>query len=193
MKPLATRFFARDTITVAKELLGKYLVRETPKGRIVGRIVETEAYCENDPASHTSRGKTKRNAQMFGRPGTAYVYFTYGMYYCFNVVTRREGRGEAVLIRAVEPVEGIDIMKQNRKKDRLKELCSGPAKLAIAFDITTELNGACLTSGDLKVLSNASKKPAHVACSRIGISQGTDLQYRFCVKENPFVSVKPKF
>lgn len=187
MKVLSQRFFERPTIDVAKSLLGKYLVYDSPQGRVSGKIVETEAYLEDDPAAHSFRGKTKRNAPMFGPSGTAYVYFTYGMYHCFNVVTRKEGVGEAVLIRALEPVEGIDIMKRNRKTDNIKNLCSGPAKLVLAFGITPEMNGACLREGKLRILTDR-KKHEIVSSQRIGISKGVDLPYRFCMKNSEFCS-----
>ena len=136
MKLLSKSFFKKDTVAVAKALLGKFLVRETSKGRIVAKIVETEAYLFDDPASHSFCGETSRNAPMFGVPGKSYVYFTYGMYNCLNVTTNKKGVGEAVLVRALESVEGIGIMKGNRGDVEEKNLCNGPGKLAIALGVT---------------------------------------------------------
>jgi DNA-3-methyladenine glycosylase len=184
MKP---SFFDKSTLEVAKSLLGKYLVHSTAAGRIVGRIVETEGYLQDDPASHSYRGKTLRNASMFGRAGTSYVYLTYGMYHCFNIVTNKEGIGEAVLIRAIEPISGLSLMKHNRKKVKVHELCSGPGRLTIAFGITKELDGIDLLHNRLTV-RNSKFKTSICQGPRIGISKGTELPYRFWVKDNRFVS-----
>src|SRR3989344_6842175 len=148
---LNKRFFEDDTIEVAKEILGCYLVHESDEGRTVGKIVETEAYLENDPASHSFKGKTRRNEVMFGEGGKAYVYFTYGMYHCFNVVTNKKNKGEAVLIRALEPIDGIEIMKKRRKVEEIKNLCSGPGKLVISMGIKKEHNGLDLLNGKLRL------------------------------------------
>ncbi|MEM4271737.1 MAG: DNA-3-methyladenine glycosylase [Candidatus Pacearchaeota archaeon] len=191
MKPISERFFKRSTIEIAKALLGCYLVNETSEGMVIGKIVETEAYLSNDPASHSSRGMTRRNETMFGAPGKAYVYFTYGMYHCFNVVTAPEGIGEAVLIRALEPIEGVDIMKKRRKKERIKELCSGPAKLAIAMGIDKKHNGISLIDGKLKILEGKKANEKEIIkTTRIGISEGKNLPYRFYLKNSDFVSKK---
>jgi DNA-3-methyladenine glycosylase len=175
--------FEEKTIDVARRLLGCHLIH----GSCVGKIVETEAYLCDDPACHASRGMTKRNAPMFGPAGTAYVYFTYGMHYCFNVVTNIEGVGEAVLIRAVEPLEGIELMQKRRNKQDNKQLCSGPAKLVQAFGITMDQNGHDLSQGDFRIEFKSSDHDVQVS-SRIGISQGTHLPYRFCIKGSNFLS-----
>ncbi len=179
--------YKKNTVNIAKDLLGMHLIHESPEGKTVGKIVETEAYLADDPACHASRGKTKRNEQMFGKPGKAYVYFIYGMYHCFNVVTNKEGVGEAVLIRALEPVEGIDLMKKRRRKEKIKELCSGPAKLVMAMGIEKKHNGVDLRKDNLYLKENKEKFEV-VNCKRIGISEGVDLPYRFYIKGSNFVS-----
>jgi len=141
-------FYARPTITVARSLLGKRLIRHVNGAELSGVIVETEAYCGRaDSACHAHRGKTLRNAVMFGRPGVAYVYFTYGMHYMLNLVTEEEGNPCAVLVRALLPVSGLDEMQARRKKHG-KELTNGPAKLCQALAIDKSLNGWDLTRGE---------------------------------------------
>ena len=193
-------FYTQDTVSVAKALLGAYLVHDAPQGRTAGRIVETEAYLfDGDPACHAHRGRTKRNATMFGPPGHAYIYFVYGMYYCFNVVTAPEGVGEAVLVRALEPCAGIPLMEQRRRTRDLKALCSGPGKLVLAMGMTKELNGCPLFRGPLTIRSQGSFPRVHgapmeeiVATTRIGISRAEALPLRFCLKGNRFVSRAPR-
>ncbi|MDO8520343.1 MAG: DNA-3-methyladenine glycosylase [Deltaproteobacteria bacterium] len=180
--------YKKPTITVAKALLGAYLVHETAEGKTVGKIVETEAYLANDPSCHGFRGETPRNRAMFGPPGHAYIYFIYGMYHCFNVVTAPVGVGEAVLIRALEPVEGLELMKKRRKGK--KDLAGGPGKLVIAMGITSDLNGTSLITGPLKIMPGEMKKAPIVTTARIGISSGNHLPLRFYLKGNPFVSRK---
>lgn len=178
----------KDTKTIAQELLGVYLVHESPEGRTVGKIVETEAYLHTDAAAHSFLGKTQRNAAMFEKAGTAYVYFTYGMHYCFNVVTEKEGIGEAVLIRALEPVEGIELMKQRRKMEDVSQLCNGPAKLVQAMGISKIHNMCSLLEKPLYLLSKEKEKFSLVAKARIGISKAKREKLRFYIKANLFVS-----
>lgn len=185
---LPVSFYGRDTRTVARELLGHMLVNTNSEGMTSGIIVETEAYLQNDPACHAARGMTKRNRAMFGPPGCAYIYLIYGMYYCFNVVTREQGIGEAVLIRALEPVCGIELMKKRRGRDKLTELCSGPGRLVQAMGINKGQNGQDLT-GD-KLFIGAAGEGGHevVNTIRVGISEGKELPLRFYIAGNPNVS-----
>lgn len=186
MKPLPKTFFEKNTITVAKNLLGKYLIHKN----LIGKIVETEAYLQDDPASHSFKGKTKRNLPMFDNPGTSYVYLTYGMYYCFNIVSNKKGIGEAVLIRALEPISGVNIMKKNRRKQ--DNLCNGPAKLTIAMGINKKHNGINLLSPNspIKILQGKKEKFNIIETTRIGISKGKNLRYRFYIENSKFVSKK---
>lgn len=190
MKRLSRRFFDRKTDVVARALLGTYLVCRTPRGIISGKIVETEAYHENDPASHSYRGETPRNRPMFGPPGYAYVYFTYGMHWCFNVVTESDGTAGAVLIRAVEPVRGIPLMIKNRHNKDIRILTNGPAKLTQAFGIDKKYNGKDLTKGPLGIYYKEEEKFKIVRTKRIGISQAEHAMLRFYIKGNSFISVK---
>lgn len=184
---LKKSFYTRDTITVAKELLGKFI----HKGRLVGKIVETEAYLgDEDPACHAFRKITKRNEPMFEEGGIAYVYFIYGNYYCFNVVTEKQGIGSAVLIRGVEPISGLSVMKRNRgiiRKDI--DLSNGPSKFCLAFNIDKNDNREDLTK-DRMFISKPKKKEnitINVA-KRIGIKEGADLPLRYFIKDNPYVT-----
>ncbi|MFB6077329.1 MAG: DNA-3-methyladenine glycosylase, partial [Candidatus Nanohaloarchaea archaeon] len=162
------QFFGRPPGTVAPDLLGHDLVH----GEMRGRIVETEAYRgADDPASHAANGRTARNAPMFGEPGTAYVYVAYGIHTMLNVVTGEAGEPSAVLIRAVEPGDGVDRMRENRDADDLTELCSGPGKLCEAFDISTADNGSDLLDGDLRIAPGGGiDDGAVVVDTRIGVS-----------------------
>ena len=188
---LKKSFFLQPTEKVAKLLLGCILINETKEGITSGKIVETEAYLQNDPACHAFNGKTKRNEPMFREGGIAYVYFTYGMHYCFNVVTQREGIGEAVLIRALEPLEGVELMKKRRGINETYQLCNGPAKLVQAMGITKEHNGVDLIKGNLKIiLPNFKEKKEIVSAKRIGIKKGSELLLRFYLKGSKFVSKK---
>lgn len=180
---------ATDTARVAKELLGCYLVREIDGQELIGKIVETEAYHQSDAASHSYRGKTPRTEIMFGPPGFSYVYFTYGMHHCMNVVTGEEGEGSAVLIRAVEPVKGIEQMRKNRPDKSDHDLTNGPAKLCYALDINKSLNEHDLTKPPLQLRAGEQVDAKNiVATTRIGISESKEKPWRFYIKDNPFVS-----
>jgi DNA-3-methyladenine glycosylase len=190
-------FYAQETITVAKQLLGCFLVHLQGRETTLGRIVETEAYLWNDPAAHAFVGKTKRNSVLFGPVGYAYVYFIYGMHYCVNAVTGQEGKGEAVLIRALEPLQGIPVMQKRRQTENLSHLCNGPARLTQALDITLSLNGAPLFDGDLQILSpdsllspSLSETAEIVETTRIGISKARELPLRFYLKGSRSISRK---
>jgi len=186
---LTRDFYARDTITVARDLLGCVLVHCTPDGITAGRVVETEAYLQGDPACHAARRMTPRNSVMFGPPGYAYVYFTYGMHYCFNVVSASEGIGEAVLVRALEPVLGVALMQQRRGRQNARELCSGPAKLTQAMAIAREHNQRDLIASDL-FLCPGEAEAAIVTTTRVGIKEGAELPLRFYLQGNNYVSRK---
>jgi len=187
---LCRSFYERGTITVAKELLGKFVVRVVGRNRLVGRIVEVEAYRGfDDPASHAFHGITPRTAPMFGEPGHAYVYFTYGNHYCFNVTTERTGVAGAVLIRALEPVEGVNVMKRFRPHVSTLDITNGPGKLTKALCIDKSLNKIDLTKrGPLFLRGNNSERVEIVCSIRIGITAGTDRLWRFFVNGNPYVS-----
>ena len=191
---LPRSFYLRPTITVAKDLLGKYLVRSYKSKPLVGMIVEVEAYLgDKDPASHAYRGKTKRNEVMFKEGGHLYVYFTYGMHFCSNVVTEEEGIGHAVLLRALEPVQGIEVMRKNRGFDSSgkndKNLTNGPAKLCQALGIGRNENGTDLLGDDIFIADGMTiKKSQIVSSTRIGITNGKEKKLRFYLKGNAFVS-----
>jgi DNA-3-methyladenine glycosylase len=183
-------FYARDTVWVAKDLLGKRLVRIRGSGRMIGKIVEVEAYRgSDDPASHAFRGLTPRNAPMFGEPGHAYVYFTYGNHYCLNVTTRESGIPGAVLIRAIEPIEGISTMARLRPNVPKLDLTNGPGKLTKALGIDKSLNEIDMTKHGPLYVTRAEAQDFEVGRStRIGIAVGKDRLWRFYVLGNPYVS-----
>lgn len=195
---LSRDFYIRDVISVAKELLGKIFVKNDC-GRIYsGKIVEVEAYNGAiDEAAHTFIGRTPRNEIMFGEGGFLYVYFTYGMYFCCNVVTGKPGYGEAVLLRGLEPLEGLSYMAVNRYgQDSITEketfnLTNGPGKLCMAYDIKRKDNGADLLGDDIFILNNKKIPEDKIeVTTRIGITRSIDLPWRFYIKENRFVSKK---
>jgi len=186
---LDRKFYNRPTLKVAKELLGKYLVVKRDGNYLSGKIVETEAYIgPDDPASHAYRGLTPRNQVMFGDPGYAYVYLTYGMHHCLNFVTEKKGFPAAVLIRALEPADGIEIMKRRRQTENLENLTNGPAKLCQALGIDRTLNKADLCSDIIYVEDRGNTPTEIVATSRIGIKEGRDKKWRFYIENNEFVS-----
>lgn len=184
---LEQSFYSRPTLEVARDLLGRVLVRRSPQGACAGIIVETEAYVQGDPACHASRGKTRRNSSMFAPAGRGYVYQIYGIHYCFNVVSGQEGVGEAVLIRALEPLAGIPLMQERRGTRPLSLLCSGPARLCQALAITTAQDGVDLLGDEIFLLAGEAATRA-IITTRIGISQGKELPYRFYIADNPHVS-----
>ncbi len=189
--PLPESFFVGSTPRIAKRLLGKLLVSDSPEGRTAGRIVETEAYlATGDPGCHAARGKTARNAPMFERPGTIYVYKIYGIHYCINIVTQPAGIPEAVLIRALEPVEGLQLMRRRRGVDSTKELCSGPAKLCQALGIGPQHNWGHVTRGPLMVVDCNDPPRPIVTTTRIGLgpNRGDNLKLRYYFADSDHVS-----
>ena len=193
---LGKGFYSYSTLSLARQLVGKRLVRALGGARLAGRIVEVEAYIgQEDLACHARCGRTTRNAVMFGPPGRAYVYFTYGMHWLLNVVTEHEGLPAAVLIRALEPLEGIEIMQRNRQRPELRELCRGPARLTQALGIKGEMNGAnlCARDGALWIEDTPLMDESDIACGpRIGLGKTPEpwlsKPWRFYAAGNPFVS-----
>jgi DNA-3-methyladenine glycosylase len=188
---LPRSFFARPSPEVGPDLLGRILVRRVGDGTLLtARIVEAEAYQEDDPASHSFRGRTNRTEVMFGPPGHAYVYFTYGMHHCMNVVTGSTGEGSAVLLRAAEPLEGLEEMSRRRGTNDPRALCSGPGRLCQALGIDRAENGLDLVPGRrLWLLEGAPVARSKMSVgSRVGITSGTERPWRFSVRGDRFVS-----
>lgn len=208
-------FYRQETVNAARLLLNCLLMRNSPDGLTVGRISETEAYTQDDPACHAYRGRTARNAMMFGEPGRAYIYFTYGMHYCFNAVTGLEGQGDAVLIRAVEPLQGWELLSRRRglsdeeiarllalkheHKVRVRwarALCGGPGKICQAFDLKQQQNGIDLTHpGELWIAPPLPEIGVPdfgeiLSSPRIGITQAVDTLWRFTLENDPYTSRK---
>ena len=192
--PLPVRFYDRPTELVARELLGAVMQCTTGGITTTARIVETEAYLgPHDPACHAVAGLTPRTAHLFGPPGMAYVYFIYGMYWCFNAVTRERGHGSAVLIRAVHPIAGLDVMRRRRPRvTRDKDLSNGPGKLCLAMGISGTFSGTSLRNGPVIIRrGDAVADDAVLVTPRIGISRAADWPMRFLVRDDPFVSATP--
>jgi DNA-3-methyladenine glycosylase len=188
---LTAEFFARDTVLVARDLLGCILETNLGAELTSGRITEVEAYIgPDDPAAHGyGNRRTQRNAAMFGPPGRSYVYFIYGMHWCFNAVTEREGFPAAILVRSLEPLVGLRVMARRRGTDERELLCSGPARLCQALGITGELNGCSLTAGPVRILETTeATPPAIVAGPRIGVSRASDWPLRFCEHGSQWLS-----
>jgi DNA-3-methyladenine glycosylase len=179
-------FYARPVHDVARELIG-CVVRH---GATAGRIVETESYHMEEPACHAFAGVTERTRTLYGEPGRAYVYFSYGVHSLLNAVAEEEGVGAAVLIRALEPVDGVELMRQRRGLERVEDLCSGPGKLTQALGIGLSLNGTSLVDGPIELLTRepGSHAPRVVAGERIGITKAVELPWRFCDADSQHVS-----
>ena len=188
---LPSSFYTAPTLTLARNLMGKTLVRRYRNQRLSGRIVEVEAYHQDgDQAAHSYRGATARNQVMFGPPGHLYVYFIYGMHFCMNVVTEAAGVGAAVLIRAVEPLDGLSVMQELRgAKIKPRDLTSGPAKCCQALAIDRSQDGQPLTGPVIWLEDGDAGSPDQIETSpRIGISKSIDLPWRFTLKGNPYLS-----
>ncbi len=192
--PLPARFYDRPTELVARDLLGVVIQCTTAEGVTRARIVETEAYTgPEDPACHATAGLTTRTAHLFGPPGRAYVYFIYGMYWCFNAVTRECGHGAAVLVRAVHPLAGVDIMQRRRPRVRRPfDLTNGPGKLCLAMGITGAMTGTSLRDGPVVLRTGAPVADDDVVVTpRIGITRAADWPLRYYVRDDPYVSATP--
>ena len=184
---LTRDFFARSVHEVAPDLIGVTLLMDG----VGGRIVEVEAYDQEDPASHGYRGPTPRTSSMFGPPGAAYVYRSYGIHWCLNLVCDVEGRAEAALVRALEPTHGLEAMRARRGVEAERALCSGPGKLCQALAITGEHDGLALDRPPFELLARE-ETPEIVTAQRIGITKATELSWRYLLKDSPFVSRAPR-
>ncbi|HEX5970982.1 MAG TPA: DNA-3-methyladenine glycosylase [Gemmatimonadaceae bacterium] len=192
--PLPVKFYDRPTELVARDLLGAVLECAAPDGVTRGRIVETEAYTgPEDPACHAAAGLTRRTRHLFGPPGVAYVYLIYGMYWCFNAVTREVGHGAAVLVRAVAPLDGIELMRARRPKvTRDRDLTNGPGKLCLAMGIDGAMDGTSLRDGPITIRAGEPVPDDDVVVTpRIGIVKAAEWPLRYFVRDDPFVSKTP--
>jgi DNA-3-methyladenine glycosylase len=183
---LSADFYERPVLEVARDLIGCTVEH----AGTAGVIVETEAYHDSEPASHAFVGLTPRTRTLFGKPGRAYVYLSYGIHELLNAVCEPEGVGAAVLIRALEPLSGIEMMRKRRGLMRIEDLCSGPGKLTQALDVSLDENGSSLTSGPVRIGPRRGdwKSPLVVSGPRIGITKAVDLRWRFCAADNRNVS-----
>ncbi len=192
-RPLPRAFYRRGVLAVARATLGRLLVHDSSEGRVAGRVVEVEAYDgARDPASHAYRGPTRRNAVMFGPPGHAYVYFTYGMHHCLNLVVGPAGRASAVLIRALEPVAGLDLMRKRRGVTAWDRLARGPGSTAQALGLSRAHDGLDLTRGPLWLSDAAPARGGRpiVRGPRIGIRRAAERPWRFFLDGHPCVSAR---
>ncbi|HEX6573763.1 MAG TPA: DNA-3-methyladenine glycosylase [Gemmatimonadaceae bacterium] len=191
--PLPEDFYDRDTEVVARAMLGTILECRTDRGLSSGIIVETEAYVgEHDPACHAAAGRTKRTETLYGPPGMSYVYFIYGVHWCFNAVTRAVGLPSAVLVRALEPLDGIDLMRE-RRGAKISDigLTNGPGKLCAALGIDGSMNGVPLQRGNLIVREGSRVSPRNIVTSkRIGITKAADWPLRYYIRDNAYISKK---
>jgi DNA-3-methyladenine glycosylase len=189
VRRLRRRELPLDTVLLARYLIGKTIVHELPRGRLSGRIVETEAYLPDDAACHAFRGPTPRNGSLFLERGHAYVYFIYGMYMMLNVAGGKKGIGAGVLIRALEPLEGIALMKRHRGSNRLTDLTRGPGRLAQALKINLRHDGRDLCADESLWLGAATRRPGSIGTTtRIGLTVETERTLRFYERGNGFVS-----
>lgn len=187
MSRLGRAFFARPAPQVAAALVGKLLHRRDDG--ITVRIVETEAYRQDDPACHAHRGMTARNAPLFGPPGHAYVYFSYGMHWCLNVVTGEEGRGEGCLLRAAEPIAGVEVIRRRRgEHHRERDLLRGPGRLGQALGLAREHSGIDVCGDGLLGLSDDGSRPPVAQGPRVGVALAADVPWRFWAADSPWVS-----
>jgi DNA-3-methyladenine glycosylase len=191
---LPAKFYDRDTEQVARDLLGAVLRCTTANGVASGRIVETEAYLgEHDLACHAAAGLTARTRWLYGAPGTAYVYFIYGVHWCFNAVTRAVGSPSAVLVRALEPLDGVELMRERRGEVRDRDLTNGPGKLCEALGITGALNGQPLRKSAIEILRGEEITDSRVRVTpRIGITKSAEWPLRWYVADNAYVSKTPR-
>jgi DNA-3-methyladenine glycosylase len=190
---ISKKFYDRNSLQVSKDLLGKVLVVRSEEGLTAGRIVETEAYRENDPACHAWIGKTPRNEIMFGEPGKVYVYFIYGMYEMFNLVTEAKGKPAAVLIRAIEPLAGVDVMRKRRPHiQSARDLGNGPGRLARAMGIQMSHKGESADGPHIFVFDDRFKPESISVSPRVGISEGQEHYWRFFITEHRCVSKAPQ-
>jgi DNA-3-methyladenine glycosylase len=188
-KPLPQSFFDKPSPMVAWDVLGKVLIHQTPKGVIAGKIVETEAYLgEKDPACHASAGDTARNKIFLCGPGTVYVFSSFGIYNCLNVLTSGEDPAGCVLLRALEPLVGIDVMQRNRGTKDPRQLTSGPGKLTDALNVSREFNGRSITDGPLMIADCGFNSFTPCVDVRVGITKATQYPFRYYVPNNLYVS-----
>lgn len=190
-KKLPRSFYNRPTLEVAADLIGKHIVYRSPEGKLAARIVEVEAYIgQGDPACHAARGRTERNAVMFGKPGFTYIYFIYGMYHCLNFVTEPQGQPAAVLLRAAEPTAGTDLMLQRYPNRSQHQLLAGPGKFCRVFGLTREHNGLDLTGKTIYIEDHFETGCNVVRATRIGINHATEKPWRFYDASSAAVSKK---